>query len=70
MAPGTGDNKKSTSRENKYLGVNFRCCQVYSRLYLNQRGTAYEGHCPRCLRRLRISIDPSRGVSSRFFNAW
>ena len=52
-----------------YLGVRFDCCGAYSRVYRNRDHTAYEGRCPRCLRMLRIRIDPS-GVPARFFRAW
>jgi PHP family Zn ribbon phosphoesterase len=49
------------------LGIKFNCCSVYNRIYINRAGTHYEGACPKCGRKIKIGIDPGRGVSSRFF---
>ena len=49
-----------------YLGVNFACCGVYSRIYRNVQATAYVGHCPKCMRRLQVGIAPG-GSDQRFF---
>ncbi|MBN1760827.1 MAG: hypothetical protein JW863_21035 [Chitinispirillaceae bacterium] len=52
----------------KFLGVHFRCCNLYQRIYCNANGTAYEGRCPRCGKAVRIPIGEG-GSNSRFFEA-
>ncbi len=51
-----------------YVGVQFDCCGVYMRVYINRDGTAYEGRCPRCTRPVRLVIGPG-GTDARFFVA-
>ena len=51
-----------------YLSVHFDCCGVYARVYRNRDQNAFQGRCPRCLRRVRIAIT-EEGVAARFFRA-
>lgn len=52
----------------KYIGVMFECCRAYQRIYVNRKGDAYEGRCPRCMRLMKIRIAPY-GTKDRFFRA-
>jgi hypothetical protein len=68
MADDKADAKDSeTPGERSYLGILFKCCQVYGRIYRTRAGDAYAGHCPRCAQAVRVRIDPDGGVDARFF---
>ena len=53
-----------------FIGVTFKCCNVYARIYLNDAGTAYEGICPRCYKkRVVVKVVEKGGTKARFFEA-
>ncbi len=52
----------------KWLGIFFRCCHSYGRLYRNDAHRCYEGACPRCHAPLRVAIGEG-GTTRRFFEA-
>ncbi len=57
----------SSPLKRNFIGVLFTCCDVYARVYLNRKGTAYVGWCPRCAQRMEVKIDKEKGTTSRFF---
>lgn len=64
MSESSGANKGGKP----YVGVIFKCCRIYSRIYLNRAGTAFVGWCPRCGAKMELKISP-HGSKSRFFMA-
>ncbi len=50
-----------------FVGVRFDCCEVYTRVYINDDKTAYEGRCPKCSKQVRLAIGPG-GTDARFFS--
>jgi hypothetical protein len=62
-------NQESNSESRKsrpHLGVHFRCCNVYSRIYLNAQGESFVGWCPKCAGKLEVKVDPC-GSTNKFF---
>lgn len=58
----------STPPAQRWLGVWFRCCHVYARLYRDAAGSRYTGRCPRCGAAVSARIGPG-GTPQRFFEA-
>ena len=56
--------KRSGGR--RFIGVQFDCCDTYSRIYINREETAYMGNCPRCAKPIQVQIGYG-GTSVRFF---
>lgn len=63
----TEENEEQKKRA--YLGIMFNCCNAYGRIYKNKDNTAYVGHCPRCMRSIRVPVGDG-GTNERFFNAY
>ncbi|HWB08027.1 MAG TPA: hypothetical protein VG826_02195 [Pirellulales bacterium] len=57
------------SASRPFVGIHFACCDVYTRVYVNRKATAYQGNCPKCSKRVRLRIGPG-GTDSRFFTAY
>ncbi len=51
-----------------FIGMYFKCCKVYSRIYLNKAGDAFVGWCPKCAAQVRVKVSPT-GPGDRFFSA-
>jgi hypothetical protein len=64
----SGQSGGKSLRGRPWLAVSWRCCGVYSRVYRNTEGTAYEGRCPRCGKLVHVGVGPE-GTSHRFFEA-
>ena len=53
----------------EFLGMHFHCCNIYSRIYKNKQGTAYEGRCPGCGKLVVVPLGKG-GTSKRFFDVY
>ncbi|MFK7789982.1 MAG: hypothetical protein AB8C95_10900 [Phycisphaeraceae bacterium] len=63
------ENQQQRSSEKRpWIAVNWQCCSVYTRIYRNRQGSAYEGRCPKCGTTAKAAIG-SGGTANRFFNA-
>jgi hypothetical protein len=51
-----------------FLGVQFRCCGVYARIYRTSDGSRYAGKCPKCARPVSVAVGAG-GTDARFFEA-
>ena len=60
--------KEKEKETRKFVGVHFKCCNVYQRVYINRKGDGYSGGCPRCGKQVKFLIG-SGGTESRFFEA-
>lgn len=51
-----------------YIGIHFRCCNIYGRIYKNRAGTAYVGWCPRCAKKVEAKVgNNGQGTDQRIF---
>jgi hypothetical protein len=55
-------------RKRPFIGMHFKCCNIYARVYVNRPGTAFVGWCPRCAKKVEVKISP-QGTDERFFTA-
>ena len=51
-----------------FLGIRFKCCRTYGRIYRNDDQTMYTGQCPKCRGKVSVPIGKG-GIGARFFNA-
>ena len=51
-----------------FLGIHFKCCKTYGRIYRIHHRYVYEGRCPKCRGLLTVPIGPG-GTDSRFLTA-
>ena len=58
--------KQSLHKSRLFLGIVFKCCNIYSRIHLNKKRTAFVGWCPKCGKPARVKVSPT-GSKSRFF---
>ena len=49
-----------------WIGMHWRCCDVYARIYRHPEADRYRGSCPRCGRSTTLRVG-SGGTSARSF---
>lgn len=67
LAHAESDNTPS-SGDRPWVGIEFACCHVYTRVYRNAVGSSYVGRCPKCGRSVSLRVGAD-GTSARFFVA-
>ena len=65
---GEGMAEELVAETRPWLGIQFECCDVYTRVYREPTDTEYVGRCPKCLRQVRVKVGPG-GVSAKLFRA-
>jgi hypothetical protein len=60
------EGEPSTASAKPFVGVHFKCCGVYQRIYRSADGKRYEGRCPRCARQVRFLVGQG-GTDDRYF---
>ena len=59
---------KSQRTKRPFIGMHFKCCNVYTRIYLNKKGDAFVGWCPKCTAKAMVKVAKD-GSPDRFFSA-
>lgn len=67
-------NRKKASQRNReatpFLGIFFKCCKIYGRIYKDKSNRYYKGKCPKCGKFVTVPIGKNgEGTSSRFFTS-
>ncbi|WP_166824991.1 hypothetical protein [Thalassoroseus pseudoceratinae] len=66
----TNSSRQPNANGKPFLGLHLRCCNVYTRIYINAQKDAFAGWCPRCARPVRVEIsNDGSGSNSRMFSA-
>jgi hypothetical protein len=60
--------KSRNTSKRPHIGVIFKCCRIYYRIYLNKKGDAFIGWCPKCASKMEVKVSPT-GSESIFFSA-
>jgi len=60
--------EEQQKKKRPFVGVHFKCCNIYQRIYLNRAKTAFVGWCPRCSARTEIRVSPT-GSKNPFFTS-
>ncbi len=66
--PDAGGKSPPERKPRPFLGIQFKCCHTYGRIYRNDAATKYEGQCPKCRAKVSVPIG-SGGTGARFFEA-
>lgn len=59
-------NASGNQKGRAWLGIYFRCCSQYGRIYKDAAGTRYSGRCPRCGAEVSARVGEG-GTDQRFF---
>jgi hypothetical protein len=49
-----------------FISVHFACCNIYTRIYRDAHGKAYQGRCPHCAATVNFPVGAG-GTRARFF---
>jgi len=60
--------KNSSKGKREFVGIIFKCCRAYGRIYINKKKDSFVGFCPKCGAKVTVEISP-HGSKSRFFVA-
>jgi hypothetical protein len=61
-------NRKMFRKKRPFIGISYKCCKVYGRIYLDNKKRSFVGWCPKCGAKMIVETS-SNGSQSRFFVA-
>ena len=64
------EENKGPRGKKPFIGIHFKCCNIYSRIYLNAKGDAFVGWCPKCTKKDNLDYNGKYHTISGRYKAY